>query len=1133
MLLPEKFRGMLWAIPLILPSMAAPGPEIPRLALPLMQAAPTIDGAISEEEWSGAARMVGFVSQHNGALTARQGIFWVGCDGKSLFIALRTEAPPGGQILSRAVPDGDRDIMAALADDSIELWMDPHRGKTAGDRRYYQIITNARGAIFDRSYNPADPQNPVDMQWRVHWQFANRLQDGWWEVEIAIPLAELGAENDLDHPWGLRVVRNWQRPWDQSRWETSSAAFDDQPSMPVVLWDAQAPVTQVLALQEAQKQATIRVQVANPGATARPVRVFLQDAWSKNPPQELDKTLQLPPGTVEMVTLRSPDGGLEAGHRTLIRVTSPDGQRDFYVREFTWNLHRSEERWTLTQEEKQAVDLAFKYYPYYGKVRVKVNVESLASRDRVTGAIAQVRKAGTSKALAAAPLSFAQHAAEATFDVPDLPAGNYEVAVLLQGGEGVPKEAIAVPFERQHFPWEHNQLGLSKVVIPPFTPLQVKGKTISCILRDYVANSAGLWDRVVADGKEVLAAPMRWEVRHGGKLLAVQRGSWKVQGAKPHRVVTAATWQAGPLVAQVTSDYDYDGMAKVTLTFQAASGQRPAAIEGLVLIIPLRDSLMRYLHTCGDQLRYNYAGKTPAGDGVIWDSRQGNKTDIVGPFYPYVWLGDGARGLCWFADSDRDWVLDDRQPTLELARTGGRLELRVHFVTQRADLSRPRTIVFGLQATPVKPMPERPVNWRKWQVSKRFPGGVSLGILGSTYYYGQTGFDFYPRDKDFTIYEKIRKSRETGKVDEDWVKRWIAGYHLKEGTPEWIHYNNHIRYTFRDAPAYPRDALSFYVPYTNPRGISFNMEEWPTFQDEWVNFEAYPRSREGGLAYEITPTRSFQDCALFYYRQMMACFDGIYWDNVCLAANWDPVVGGAWQDEQGRRHPGMGLWALRELIRRTAVLFHEEGRPGAFVAHMTNTDIVPILSFANVSLDWEWRYGQTDFQDRFSPDLTVAETIGRKTGNVPLILAGGWYDSSAPNFNWVMRTRLGVMLVHELRVWDWQPSFEVELWGKLYEFGYGEEDCRVFNYWDEDLPVQVEGVEGKVLLLSRGRRAVVVVTDYGDGGPCRVKLEGPRLGLPAEAQAKDLESGAAVERVGTGLFAFPLNKHDFKAILVE
>ena len=1103
----------------------------PRVALPLMKSPPKIDGQVHEPEWAGATRIIGFVAYRKGKVTARDGAFWVGCDGERLYIAVVTEAPPGDGLLTRAVPDGERDIHALVRDDTIELWVHPHLGKTAGDRRRFQIMVNARGTLYDRSYDDANRENPVDVTWRVKWQFASKVVDGSWHVEAAIPLACMGAAEDLGHPWGLRVVRNWQRPRGQSHWATSTGAFYHVSTMPVVEWAPDAPVAQMVSLHEGHKEPRVAVRIHNPGPQPIRAKVFLSDAWSMDPPRELEQAVALGPGQSQTVALAGRDAGPEGDHRTIIRVTSPDGARVFFFRDFQWNMHRPQAVWTVEKQQRQAVDLKFKHYPTYRKVKVKVDLSALETRDQVESARVAVRGKGQTAALAEHTLRFEDAAAESIFDVPELPDGEYEIAAYLQGGPGVPEKPVVAEFERRHFPWEGNKLGLSNAVIPPFEPLEVKAGSVRCVLREYRLNPAGLWDQITADGRPLLAGPMRWEIRSGGKALALRAAAPQVETALAHRVVTRSRWRAGGLAAEVRGEYDYDGMCKVWLSL-AASAQ---TVDRVSLVAPLRNDMVRYMHACGDGLRHNFSGRAPAGEGRVWDSSKGNKVRIVGTFYPYIYLGHAARGLAWFADSDRDWVLDDHTPTVEVVRRGQVVELRVHLVTKPFRPTRPHRIEFGLQATPVKPMPQQPMGWRKWRCSKVLPGLRPFTIFGATLYWGCVGHDLYPRGGDLSIYEWIRDARKNGKADPAFIDPWMQGYAPYEelGSKRWKYLVAHIRNTARRAPMFPRSIGATMTPYTNARGVGFHMFEWPTFQDEWINFPYYNRAKKGGVGYDITPTKSYRDFAMYRYKQAMVCMDGVYWDNVYMSANYDTVACRAWVDEGGRIHPSMGLWDMRALIRRAAILYHEQGRPGVFIPHMTNTNIVPTLAFANCNLDWEWRYGQTDFQDRFSPDLTVAQTIGRKTGNVPLILSGGFRDRKHPKYPWVMRTRLGVTLVHEIRVWDYGPAQEMEFLKKLHAFGYGEADCAVFNYWDDGHPVRVAGIDARTIAMARGGKALVIVTDYGDGGAATVKLDAKPLGIPAAAKAKDFETGEAIAGDASSGLRFQMKKHDFKAMVVE
>ena len=638
---------------------------------------------------------------------------------------------------------------------------------------------------------------------------------------------------------------------------------------------------------------------------------------------------------------------------------------------------------------------------------------------------------------------------------------------------------------------------------------------------------------------------MSWEVQVGeagplAEVKASEDGTWQCTSRMPTGVSGEASWTAGPLNAHVKTDYDYDGMMLVTLTLDPTGGK---SIRRLSLNIPVRESEARYMHAVGDGLRHNYAGFVPRGEGKVWDSSRANKIDLLGAFYPYLWVGGAERGVCWFADTDRDLLLDDETPMLELTRTGSELVMRVHLITKPGPLKREHQIVFGLQATPTKPMPK---GWRKWLGLKGLPGCRPVRWMGANYYWGGVSYDVYPFRKKFELYDSFRQCRLTGVADPADIAAWMKDLEplWPKGTKRYEFLFNHIRAGYHVAKSSRWDKGWRIFGYTNPRGVGFHAPEFATFQDEWLRYSWFNRewSERRAIAYDVSPSRSFQDYALWYYRKMLTCFDGVYWDNVYLSAHYDPVVGDAWNDAKGRTHPTLGLFHLRNLIKRTAVMLWQESknlpehrRPPITLSHMTNTMIVPVLSFENCNMDWEWKYGYADFQDRFSADLTVAETLGRQVGAWPTVLAGGHPDPKDERTAWVWRTRLGVCLVHEIQAFAWRPAEEAQLYRKLFDFGYGEDDCRVHNYWEDGHPVSVEsqGVDARTLAMARDHSALVVVTDYGEGGDCEVRLDLKTLDLKPDAKASDLETGEAVERVEEGVFRFTLKKHDYKVLHVK
>ena len=617
----------------------------------------------------------------------------------------------------------------------------------------------------------------------------------------------------------------------------------------------------------------------------------------------------------------------------------------------------------------------------------------------------------------------------------------------------------------------------------------------------------------------------------------MQGKGWKIVKQSDTAVVGEAAWTAGPVQATVQTEYDYDGMMLVHLNL--APTETP--VRRVSLVIPVVEREARYMHGVGDGLRHNYAGFVPAGDGRVWDSSKGNRIDLVGTFYPYLWVGGGERGLCFFADNDRGWLLDENTPTIDLTRKDGVLTLRVHVITRPGVLAEPRRITFGLQATPTKPMPK---GWRRWVATKQVPGGRTVSWIGHSMYWGGLYYLVYPLGKRFEMYEQLAKARHTGEKPKEFIEHWMT-YVAQLFPPDHEMYEKNlrsIRAGFHRALGATWDKDYRLFGYTNARGVNFQEAEFETFQDEWLRFDWFHRNWEppGRVAYDVSPSPSFVDCAVWYYRKMLTCFDGVYWDNTYLSAHYDPVIGGAWRDEGGTVHPGTGLLHMRNLIKRAAIMHWQAGRempnrslPFIQLSHMTNSMVAPVLSFGNCNMDWEWRYGYTDFQDRFSPDLTVAETIGRQVGAWPMILSGGHPDVKDPRTQRMWRTRLAVQLVHEFHNHDWRPESDVALYGRLFEWGYGLPDCAVYNYWNDPHPVTVEGADVRTLAMARNGEAIIVVTDYGDGGQCTLTLDRETLGVAEGATAKDFETGEAIERIGPGRFRFTIGKHDMEILHVK
>ncbi|MFC1806665.1 hypothetical protein ACFL09_06785, partial [Planctomycetota bacterium] len=370
------------ALLLLLLSMAAGAAELhnPVVVLPATMKPPTIDGEIKEDEWAGATRQVGFVALKTKRLSDRDGVFWLGSDDREIFVAIQTEMPPQGGLMTRVVPKGNVDVQA-WRDDSIELWLDPSRPQNppggseppGGSKRIlYQIIANARGALYDVAHDRTKGMSQTS--WRVSWRFANKIIDGWWHVELAIPLSSFGVEGKLvGTEWGIRIGRNWKQPWEQACWSPKAIAYSDPETMPVVRWAEAAPVVQMLAVGDRERtKAALATRIANPTGQPLTVKVAVRNQHADSPANERAETVELAPGQAKTVRL---DGTTYATGQNLasISVTSPDGKATWFLRDFGWSLERPETRWRVALHEREAIDLAFGYYPYHNKLKARLD----------------------------------------------------------------------------------------------------------------------------------------------------------------------------------------------------------------------------------------------------------------------------------------------------------------------------------------------------------------------------------------------------------------------------------------------------------------------------------------------------------------------------------------------------------------------------------------------------------------------------------------------------------------------------------------------------------------------------------------------------------------------------------------
>jgi len=1103
--------------------------------VPLMKAPPKIDGRIEPAEWALAAGFDGF-GRDGGVLNQRRVRAFVGATGTHLYVAVQSQLPDKGDLVATI----DRDSLKAVFDDAVEVFVNPTPDEAA--QVDYQFLVNSLGRGGYQVHTLGGAAESA--AWRGNWAQAHGRHNGWWHVECGIPVASMGlvakGRKATDGAWKINLTRDWKYPWE---WSSLSGAGGGYAFSGVrFVFDPAAPAVQY-ACQSDPFLASFRGRLTLRNPAPGPIALNAAMTLERNrmPAVRAGGKLTLAGGEARTLVLTCPPDEATTRFELHVRVTSADGKVVYYDRKTSWPRGKPY-RYVAGEAARPApVSFRFAYYPYRNRMRVLADINGLPKGAKLTKLTAEVRERLTGKAVHSAafdPGAFKDGRQEIAFDLPPL-EGLYEIA-LTPEGQNVPGKEVVQHFERKVFPWERTPVGRSTKVYPPFTPIEVeaRAKTLKTVLRTHKLNGVGLWDQVTAASahtgipRPILAAPMRYAANYDGKAVRAAPKPLRIVSASPHQVVTQSDFSLGRVRCTSKSTWDYDGTAKVELLLGPTGGKE---LRELTLEIPFRAEAATLIHANADRIRAPVAQRIPAGDGVVWDASKVACDEMTRNFCPYVYVGDAIRGICWFADNDLGWVWDRAKPNLTLLRKGAQVTLRVHLVNQPHVGDRSRRIVFGLLAAPVKPRLVEPGAGKHWWRYRYLRDRYTL--LGTDINWlarGNCG-SVYPAGKDMYLWEMIARGnrqklpREEVQKVVDYSKRYFKDYPGR--VPSW---EAHVRHNLTSRHG---KKMVFYYN----RASCQLFEEFETFKDEWclTDFRSVAKGKGTGEI-KIVPSASYIDHALYWYARSfeVGANRGVYWDNFFLAPSFNTRLTDAYKAADGAIVPAAGIWALRELARRTFVMMNERGMPPVTFPHMTSFNPLPMMAFCTVQYDWEWKYSLGDVQDRHTRELILLMSTGDLAGVWPVPLGD---HGKLANDPWTQRTFTAVRLVHELDGYggfgtSYMKSHRANR--RLFEpieALLDEPALKVYRYWDErPQPVAATNPDVPTIVYSvPGRQAVVAATSYAPRDvQVTLKVDLKALGLAPGYRITDAETGQAMELAGDGL-TFPLKKHDVKVIRLE
>jgi len=1081
----------------------------PQITVPRCPVAPVIDGTIGDEEWKHAAAVTGFVEYTKRHLDVRQIVAFVTRDDQNLYLAFKLPVYPAGASLIANYDKRDGTWMAHnenewSADDILELFLDPHFGEYKAEDKFYQFMGNSRDFILlDQASAPAIGIME-QTAWNGRWSFKNRVRENIWEAEISIPLADLGVK---EIPDGTKWFAHFSRIWGATfAWTTLSpvtSALNVPKGGARLEFDAQAPAVRLLDVTPLLNgRFGFNGEIVNGTRdVALNIIARVTPEGGTNPLAEKNWSVKLKPGEIYRLSADEP-AGLADTNTFAFWVTDTTSGKTLAKNEFSFL--KAPVYPVFPQKIKHAFQADARYLPSSRRVWVDgINFTQFPDRKRVADTRLSIVRLTAEKTGSKRQTVFSRSLPVGggkltDFNVPVGGAiaaeGRYEIVVTLRDRAGNELAAERTPFLWRQFPFVGTTAGMHTPIIPPYQPIEYGADRIKVLGREYLLNDLALFTQMTAAQQEptvgaavepLLAAPVSLALTAGGVESLLQPGGRvRLVDHAPGKATYRATGVFPGVTVEVTNAIEYDGMAWLTLRIVP---RRPVRVDGLVFDIPLREGQATLLHEIPDEIRRVYAGVTPAGTGTVWDSTRIANTSLHGNFKPLFWLGNEDRGLTWFGETDRGWSLDEKKPAIEVIRRPGEVVLRLNLINQPLLLQSPRTISFGLQATPVKPLP---AGRRSWIFPYRNGGQEPLALKNLKHF----TFDFlYMTATEFSPYP--------GNWD---TMRAIIDEYARQG---WTLFSY-------------RECGGIIDPKITP--------EHEVYFGEWNKVRGH-----GAASYRDfrvwAQDQVFKRCGLHAF----------YEDNAYVTPRYDPALGIGYLRDDGQPQGEFLFRPLRELLRRDAALYAENKMPNYTAVHKSTSMMTPCYSFTTFAIDGEQRFMDTagrDYIDNFPLDYIRAHIMGRQFGLMPLFLSEIHLDDALQQAAIYRgaRSELALLLLHEIPIW---PPYGMDV-GSLrntYQFmdelDIGAPDVVFHPYWENNLPAQTAQDDVKVSLWVRQDKAVAVIVNLGDEKEARVKIDFSRLGFTPTV-CKNYENKSPLD-IGDGRITIRIPRHDYRLIWME
>lgn len=624
------------------------------------------------------------------------------------------------------------------------------------------------------------------------------------------------------------------------------------------------------------------------------------------------------------------------------------------------------------------------------------------------------------------------------------------------------------------------------VVPEPWTPIVADGNTFKCWNRAYAFDNSLMPSGISSGAVQLLSKPIELnatvharpdDVTHTWFGEREEWGPAKLTVGQHDPDVVKFTTQAESkhLVAKCEYVAEFDGMVLCDLTIAPKAGS--ASLRDINIAFPLNAEIAKlYQHQTFKiawEQSYGKNGTEPLNAGAL-------PGYMALPFVHTMWIGDERRGLQWFAESDeglspRGYFLTvDKNRVMKLSLSDTRVISK----------SKPFHFVFGLMASPVKPMPAPyQMRWAFWWQDPamwRTPSVENSGLLGLH-------------------------------------KNGVQFFHLKGTSGDPYIESPELPGLMKAAASndmYPMASSGVWINSTH-KGYTKDMDVLPR-----TIFTAPEQPGEQILVCQGSNHRLWLlDRAEKAFNQLQ--LDGIYLDGTAYPGFCANTSHGCGYVDSTGIHATVPILKTRELMKQLYLLCRATGRPTCITAHISGLICLPALSFANVYLDGE--HIAREWPESATYDLAGfrAEELGRQFG-IPSVYLTMISDGGDRNSTYAAVHGMSHININETGARFWKATED-----------FGTADAQWIPFWEGGKPITTDSDLKISTYVKKPAGALSVIGNLTYAPiTARMRIDRTALGLDTSPIVKDLATDAVLP-AADGIFTVTIEPGKYALVRVE